>query len=104
MVEEVVKLKQQPTGSIPKAFETDDGDLRFKMEIIPQHPMTSDLAVAALEIMYGIVLDSEVREFQALVVCQDLAMGRFRTWCLDSGIESVGLQSNGASLEKRRHS
>lgn len=101
LLEQIVELKVQPPDSIPQAFDFDRGDIRFKMEIIPQHPMTLYLAVAALEIMYGIVLESEVRESQALVVCQDIAMGRFRTWFSDSVMESVVLQSNGTSPEKR---
>ena len=72
------------------------------MEPVPQHAMSSNMAWAAMGIIYGIVLDSEVREFQALVVCQDVVMGRFRTWFLDSEVESAALQLNGTSLRRRR--
>ena len=50
------------------------------MELVPQHPMTLDLAQRALEIMYGIVSEGLVREFVALVICRGMALGRFRTW------------------------
>ena len=70
------------------------------MEPVPQHPLSLDLACAALRIMYNIVVDSEVREFLALVICQGMALGRFRTWFSD--IEGGALPVNATSSERRR--
>lgn len=98
ILEHIVNLKEQPAGSIPEAFDFRKHGVRFKMEPVAQHPMSSDLACATMEIIYGIVLDSEVREFQALLVCQNMVMGRFRTWFLD---ESAPLQLNETSFRKR---
>ena len=98
VLEHVVSLKEQPAVSIPEAFDVREHGVRFKMEPVPQHPMSSNLACAAMEIIYGIVMDSEVREIQALLVCQNLVMGRFRTWFLDSEIESAPLRLNGTSF------
>lgn len=93
----------QPTGSIPIGFDVSNYDIRFKMEPVPQQPMNLDLACAALEIMYGIVKDSEVREFKALVICQGLVLGRFRTWFSNLELESAALLlSNATSRERRR--
>ena len=61
------------------------------MEPVPQHPMTLDMAVEALMIIYNIVVESEAREFVALVVCRERTMGRFRTWLLDSESEGKAL-------------
>ena len=83
VLEEMVSIKAQPAGSTPRPFDIDKYDVRIKMEIVPQLPMTLDMAHVALEIIYEIVMKSEVREFTALVVCQGLAMGRFRTWLSD---------------------
>ena len=58
------------------------------------------MAQAALGIIYGIVLKSEIREFLALVICQGLAMGRFRAWFLEPETESGGLL-NATSAESR---
>ena len=79
-MEEILNVKAQPKGSLPKAFDVSGDDVRFKMELVPQHPMTLDLAQRALEIMYGIVSEGLVREFVALVICRGMALGRFRTW------------------------
>ena len=79
----MVNIKEQPAGSIPMPFDIDKYDVRLKMDIVPQLPMTLDMAHVALEIIYEIVMKSEVREFTALVVCQGMAMGRFRTWLSD---------------------
>ena len=92
ILHEMAKLQRQDAGSTPIAF--DDGsrpDFRFQMELIPQHPMTLDMAVKALQIISNIVLDSEVRGFVALVVCQQIARGRFRTWLLDPESENKAL-------------
>ena len=80
ILEEIVKLNAQPAGSIPVAFDVSRHDFRFKMELVWQHPMNLDLALAALQIVYQIVREGEVREFMALVVCRGMAMGRFRLW------------------------
>lgn len=63
--------------------------------------MSLDLACAALGIMYSIVIESEVREFQALVACQGLAMGRFRTWFLQPDVEHEAISLNATSFERR---
>ena len=68
------------------------------MEPVPQQPMNVDLACTALEIMYDIVKESEVREFQALVICQGMALGRFRTWFSDLELESIASLLSNATL------
>lgn len=72
------------------------------MEPVPQQPMGLDLACAALEIMYDIVKDSEVREFCALVICRGLALGRFRTWFSDPELARPALLSSNATSSERR--
>lgn len=84
VLEEMVKVKAQPVGSTPRAFDFHKYNVRFQMEPIPQHPMSIDVAYGALATIYNIVKDSEVREFVALVVCQQMALGRFRTWFWDT--------------------
>lgn len=102
ILEEIVELKAQPIGSTPKAFDVSRYDVRFKMERVPQQPMSLDLAFAALEIIYRIVLESEVREFRLLVVCQGVAMGRFTLWFLDSRIAGGYKPSNTTSFDRHR--
>lgn len=97
----IFELKGLPPSSVPEAFDIEKHGVRFKMELVRQHPMTSDLACAAIEVIYGIVLESEVREFLALLVCQDIAMGRFRTWFIDSGTGNGASRLNRTSVEKR---
>ncbi|CAF9922778.1 MAG: hypothetical protein ALECFALPRED_002223 [Alectoria fallacina] len=99
-LEQIAKLKAQPTGSIPQGFHVSGYDVRFGMEPVPQHPLSLDLACAALRIMYNIVVDSEVREFLALVVCQGMALGRFRTWFSET--KGGALPVNATSSERRR--
>ena len=79
-----MKVKAQPPGSTPKAFDFRRYDVRFQMEPILQHPMSIDLAYAALATIYNIVKDSEVREFVGLAVCHGMVLGRFRTWFWDA--------------------
>ena len=102
VLEHILTLKGAPEGSIPEGFDDREYDVRFKMEPVAQHPMSSALACAAMKIIYGIVLDSEVREFQALLVCQNMVMGRFRTWFLDEETERAALQLNETSFKKRK--
>ena len=92
VLEEMVSLKASPPDSIPNPCDISRFDVRFQMKIISQSPMSVGMALESLEIIYGIVVESEVREFVALVVCQGLAMGRFRAWLLDSVEESRALQ------------
>lgn len=101
-LEQIVKLKAEPTGSVPKAFDVSAHDFRFTMESVPLQPMSLDLACAALEIMHSIVRDSELREFQALVVCLGMALGRFRLWFTDPEMASGVLLSNVTSFERGR--
>lgn len=92
ILHERAKLQTQDIRSIPIAFDDVSRPyFRFQMELVPQHPMTLDMAVKALQIISNIVLDSEVRDFVALVACQELARGRFRTWLLDPESESKAL-------------
>lgn len=102
VLEQLVNLKAQPAGSIPEAFDVGRYDIRFKMELVPQHALSLELAVASLHIIYKIVLESEMREFRALVVCQGLALGRFRSWFLDSEIGIAALPLNVTLSEKGR--
>ena len=83
VLENIVHLKVQPADSIPPSFDINEYDVRFQMQVIPRTPMPAAMARESLEIIYGIVFESEVREFTALVVCQGVVMGRFRTWLLD---------------------
>ena len=72
------------------------------MEQIRQNPAGLDLVTAALEIMYNLVKDSEVREFAALLVCQNMAMARFRTSFTDTETElDCNLALNASSFRKR---
>lgn len=80
----MLKVKAQPLGSTPIDFDVRRYGVRFQMEDFPQHPMDMDMAYTAMQIIYHVVLDSDLKEFTALVVCQGLALGRFRTWFLDS--------------------
>lgn len=100
VLEQIFKLQGQPKGSVPEAFDVTRYDLRFKMESIAQHPMSLDLACTALKIMCSIVMDSGAREFQALVVCQRLALGRFRSLFLDTEVTNGALTSNATSFER----
>ena len=84
VLEQITKYQAQPAGSSPKAFDIGRDDVRFTMEPIPQHPAGLDLAMAALKIMYTVVLDSEAREFAALIVCRKVAMARFRVWFMSA--------------------
>ena len=84
LLEEMMKVKKQPPGSTPKAFDFRKQDIRFQMEPIPLHPMNIDMAYAALEIIYNSVKEREVREILALVICDGMAMGRFRSWFWDA--------------------
>ena len=89
----MVNLKVQPAGNVPRACDVTRYGLRFRMEVFPYMPMSVAMAQESLEIIYGIVTHSEVREFVALVVCQGLAKGRIRAWLLDDpGDESGALQ------------
>lgn len=102
--EQIANLKSQPVGSMPLAFDEGKYDVRFKMEVIPQHPLSLELACAAIEIMYNSVMEGGVREFRALVVCQEVVLGRFRTWFLDPEIESGAMSLNATtSFQRRRH-
>lgn len=83
VLEEMVKVKAQPFGSTAKNFDISRYNVRFRMETFPQHPMDTDLAYAALEIIYDVVFECDVREFVALAACQGIALPRFRTWLLD---------------------
>ncbi|CAD6576431.1 MAG: hypothetical protein ASARMPRED_007728 [Alectoria sarmentosa] len=58
-LEQIAKLQAQPTGSVAQGFYASGYDMRFGMEPVPQHPLSLDLACAALRIMYNIVVDSE---------------------------------------------
>ena len=101
VLEQLTKYKAQPAGSSPKAFDISRYDIRFKMEQIPQNPAGLDLVTAALEIMYNIVKDSEVREFAALLVCQNMATARFRTSFTDTETElDWNLALNASSFRK----
>lgn len=102
ILEQLTKYKAQPAGSSAKAFDLSRHDVRFKMEPVPQHSAGLDQVTAALKIMYNIVKDSEVREFVALVVCQNMAKARFRTWLSDSETElDWNLAPNASSFRKR---
>ena len=85
-----MNFKAQPAGSVPEAFDVSTFDIRFKMEPVPQHALSLDLAQAALGIIYRLVLKSEMRGFLALVICQGMAMGRFKAWFLEPETESGG--------------
>ena len=92
VLENIVILKAQPADNIPRSFDINEYDVRFQMEIILRTPMPAAMARQSLEIIYGIVFESEVREFTALVVCRGMVMGRFRTWLLDTADGSGALQ------------
>lgn len=83
VLEQLVNLKAQPAGSIPHEFDVAQYDVRFKMELVPQHALSLDLAITSLNIIYKTVLASQMRAFRALVVCQKLALGRFTSCFLE---------------------
>lgn len=55
--------------------------------------------MSALDIIYNIVLSDEVVELRALVVCNKIALGRFRISFLDD-LKSVGSVSLPLNITK----
>ena len=46
--------------------------------------MNKEIAVGALDVLYNLVAMNEAIELTALVVCDDIALGRFRIRFLES--------------------